>query len=777
MADIKILANGVALDIGDKVSPVIQRYIFDFQNPASQGGDHTYTISLPATRTNMEAFGGAFMVDVGTTRKFTSVQQIRMEIIVDGLKVMTGTPVIERAGPQGYDITIYSTNIDWVQRISDKSIRDLTTLGESPFTGYKTYSAPIEPPSPLRMQDYGALDRADTHLRFPLVAYGNYPRLGGLAKGLAANKIDDLSWEDVPPSIYIADVFKAILAEVGLRSVGGIFNDQDFMESLMPFVGDGGIPWNWGLLARANTTNAAYQYERIVVPPTSDNSDFQFTGGRFWRLKTGSENWDYSDSYFITSPDEQYIVPTDGQYRLAIDLDVVLRKGLEGGLPAAGYDHNRTAIAIVVVSDDSDELDATKQSIADYIYISSVSVVSDPNVVAFWDFGTNYAESPYTLLPFSTTGTYSQSITGTPGTPGAELNGSGTLSLLIENVGLSRGMRIEFWLVSQDAVLDFITDQYVLANTQELDIKNTSSPDLLQLAQCLPDITQHDLIMSVVTAFNLKFTVNPDRMTIRFDTFNDFYRPNEFAEDWTVSCDDSTAPSRPVPRKSTTVIRWARDTNDKIASQFDASRFDSTDTDSSINADEGEETIEVMAFAATFEREFYFKSLFGASPQNRVIVPCMASDSQLNTPQGEIEWEFGYMPRLLKYIGLQPASWSFHGVAYTEYPAARFSFDENGGRSLAFQDNAGVVIRGAGLVASPYQSPGLFVAFWRRFLIVRRLSHIQEMVVRITPADFAMMDVSIPVVVNGKAYWLYSFVDGFEPATDQPIRIDLLRQV
>jgi len=778
MADIKIFANGALLDIDQEVNVSIQRYVFDFQNPASQGGDHTYSINLPATRTNMEALGGAMVVDPGTTRKFTSQQDIQMEIHVDGLRVFAGTPEIERAGLEdGYDITIYSTNIDWVARISDKSIRDLTTLGTTPFTGYKTYGAPIEPVGAMRMQDYWGLTNTQTHLVFPLVAYGNYPRLGGLASGITANKIDEISWEDVAPCVFSANVFKAILNEAGLQISGGILDDPDFNLDYTPFTGDGRIPWNWGLLARANLTNAAYQYEYIPFPP-SDNSDFAYNGARVWRLRTAVENWDYSDSYFITSPDEQYIVPTDGEYRFIIDLDLVLHKGLDGGIPSAGYDHERTALAIVIVSDDTDEYDAMRDSIADYIYVPTAAVVSDPNVIAFWDFGTGYSESPYTLQPFTNTGTYSQSVTGTPGTPGATLDGSGTLHLEINAVGLSRGMRVEFWIVSQDAVLDPINDQTFLAVTQEVDVKNTSAPDLLQVAQCLPDISQVDFIMSLVTAYNLKFAVDIERKVIRFQTLDQFHRSNQFARDWTGSCDDHQTPSRPVPIFAKSTLRWARDNNDKIATLFDASRFDATEQDGSIYADQSEEVIEVQVFAATFEREFYFKSLFGASPVNRIIVPCMASESQLNTPQGDIEWDYSYTPRLLKDAGMQPGSWIFHGVTYTEYPAARFSFSESGNQVLSFADNAGCMVRGAGLVQlSQYPSIGLWQRFWKRFFVLRRLSHIQEVSVRLTASEFALLDVADPIVVNGKAYWLYAFVDGFEPAQEGVMRIDLLRQV
>jgi hypothetical protein len=405
-----------------------------------------------------------------------------------------------------------------------------------------------------------------------------------------------------------------------------------------------------------------------------------------------------------------------------------------------------------------------------------VSVVSDPNVIAFYDFGTNYQESPVTLLPFTVGGTYSQAQTGIAGNPGARLDGSGTVEMLIDNVSLAAGTRVEFWLISQFNITDPIGNQDFTFDAYELDIKETSFPDLLKPALVLPDISQFDYFKWLVTAFNLCFTVDQDKRLIRIDTRNRFYQTNDFAADWTSKGSDIDTTSRPVPFYQTSAFSWAKDDADQLGRLFGLDRFNHTETSASRFAINDKEVIEV-GFSPTFERQFSFVGFSGVAPAFRfVTVPCMASEAQLNTPQGEIEWDYNYRPRLLRYAGLQDGNWTHDNTTLTQYPAARFSFSEIGAGSLCFEGSQGLIVKQAGIVPSAFQQQGLYKSFWEKFFFLRKFGHIQEVSVYLNPLDFASMDVSKPILFHGIHYWLYAFVDVFDPISDHEMRIDLIRQ-
>jgi hypothetical protein len=135
-------------------------------------------------------------------------------------------------------------------------------------------------------------------------------------------------------------------------------------------------------------------------------------------------------------------------------------------------------------------------------------------------------------------------------------------------VQLTQGMRIEFWLISQYAFLDPVANQNYTADAYVIDIRETSFSNELEVAPLLPDMTQFDYVKSVVTAFNLKFSVDPVRRVVRFDTFDNFYRNNQFARNWTALGSDSQTPSRPVPFYQSSVLRWSNDESDALLTRF-----------------------------------------------------------------------------------------------------------------------------------------------------------------------------------------------------------------
>lgn len=784
MVDLQVFVNGERAEIGSvsDFKLILTKVFQSASAPTVQEADHSYEITFPYTKKNALIFGSN-LADVGTTRKFNGIAPFECYVIADGVRIFNGILTLNKAGMNiGFAVTLFGDNIQWVQLFSDKSLRDIQSLPDCPFTGDRIYGEPHEPVGALKQRDIWPLTADETIVWFPLVAYGNYPSSTGTGTGLQANFIDDVHWLDVPPAMYIVPIIKAMFKDVGYRLAGGWLDTAEAKKLIIAYTGDTAPRWNWGLLARANVSNNSYDYNAIIFPSANVNYDFTILRAHFWRLVAGSENWDYSDSYFDVSPPQQYIVPVDGSYRFHISTgNVTLTKDLSGTLPnPTPYDYLRTAIALVIVPDDSDELLALQTSIAEYIGLASVAVVSDPNVIAFYDFGTGYQSSPVTLAPFTTGGTYSQVQTGTAGTPGATLDGTGTVTIEISDVSLTKAMRVSAWLVSQYAIFDPVTNQTITFDAYELDIKETSYPDELELAPLLPDMPQINLFRDIMAMHDLCYSVDQQRKIIRIETWDEFYRDNQLALDWTSKGDDSRTPSMPMPFYQTSKLQWSADDADHLHASLGVLQWTHTETNAGTHAIRSTEIIEPSNFAPTFDREFKVKIYFGTSTAGRLIIPCMASDSQLNTPQNEVEWDFNYKPRILKAIGMQAGDWDYMGGHLTEYPAARFSFDETiigNEPALPFSSNSGRLIKGNGAIVSPIQNRGLFEAHWKRFFAMRPFAHVQEVEVLLNAYDFASIDPSLPILFHGIHYWIYDFIDGFDPVQQFPMKIALLRQV
>ena len=138
--DFKVLINDEPADIGNPAdfNIVIHRELLDFANPTSQGGDHTYDVLFPPTKRNASIFGPA-TADYRTSQKFRSVQSLKIAIYSNGQRIFDGVPVVKSASTDnGYRVTMFGNDIDWVSLLDSRSLRALD-LPASPFTGSRIY--------------------------------------------------------------------------------------------------------------------------------------------------------------------------------------------------------------------------------------------------------------------------------------------------------------------------------------------------------------------------------------------------------------------------------------------------------------------------------------------------------------------------------------------------------------------------------------------------------------------------------------------------------------
>jgi len=294
-------------------------------------------------------------------------------------------------------------------------------------------------------------------------------------------------------------------------------------------------------------------------------------------------------------------------------------------------------------------------------------------------------------------------------------------------------------------------------------------PERLAATAVLPDMLQIDLFQVMIRAFNLHWQV--ENGLIRIESYNQFYKPFQTG----LVLDSSLLPSenKPVPFAKVTNFEWALDPSDLLLQRHGQGKYGKTETAKSINYSSQTETISLSPFSATIDRKFIARNNITVS-NDVLIAPCMATEATLGI-QSEIEWEYGFAPRLLRWIGMQPGRFFYAGVSKSEYPAARFAFSEVDGYGLQWNDQDGTaILHDRGSMVNYESSLGLY-RYWAKLFAHRQSSELVTVVVSISLKDFAQLDISRPVIVEGIAYTIYSLGSGFDPAKDTLIQMGLVR--
>jgi len=767
--------DGIVADIPATGAALpIYKFILDYNSPAERGGDATNIITLPYTKVNRLIFGD--IPDGQTLRKFTRIEAQQATYTVNGVEVFRGKCEVKSASTGGYSVEFVSDNIAWVDNLSENKLQTLAmeTVG---FIGDSSEDPSIEPPDALTQRDIWALDAYTCPVQFDLVAYGNYYR-NSTDSGERAWLIQNVGWQSIPPQVFFRPVLIQLLKEAGLQPIGSFIDDPEFTALISPFVGEGDVPWNWGFLAQCQVERVtSYLYEVGIGSPL--NTDFQYNTGFIssvtgWFLQAVTKAYDYSDSYFVTSPDQEYIVPAEGVYTFTIEVDVsALDKFLEFPAVVFPTNHYRVGIAIVRVPDNTVELEALYADLGLYLTDGGVSAVSNTEIIGFFDFGTGYADSPMTNATPSTAGTtYTQIFNGIPmGTPGSAINGSGIVSMEIGGAKLSRADRVQVWLVNATPG-SYMNGLQITADTYNLTILETSHPTRLNPASLLPDWTRLEFFNGLIRMFNLHYLVDPVQGTILLERRENFYKPASLAVDWTPFARLSDGTTSPLPFAALTTFKYSEDTADALLTRHGVGFSQYEATELSIHSDKDTDTID-LPWAPTADR--VFRARQNPPAMFLLNIPCMSEASVIDASQAESEWQYNFTARVLRHLGLRPGGWRYENNFETEYPAARFSFDEVDGLSLCWADTTGQLNQRGSIIDAETPSTGLYSRHWEKLSQDRVNGHVLTLPVKFDAATFAAIDPSRPVKIEGVVFYIYQIEGGFDPSVDTVITVRLMR--
>lgn len=257
-------------------------------------GEFSWPLTLPPTRTNAKIFGVDALHVLGLD-KFRSIDY-PAELRCDG-EIFAGTFRLS-AVKMGYVGNFIGAGASWTTDIGDKKLTDLK-LAPVAYDG-------------SQLEAILAKTCDETDIQFPLLSFGNFffpaqpvaqPDGTTEDESLPAQAL--LSWplsvDDYLPSIYLRNVLRQILADIGWTLLGRILDEPQWREVLITPAGSSSEnAWPWGAILPSSASSSAlvsgfiyyndpvYEYQSTAVgydeqgAPTS--SDINNEGGQVFYL-------------------------------------------------------------------------------------------------------------------------------------------------------------------------------------------------------------------------------------------------------------------------------------------------------------------------------------------------------------------------------------------------------------------------------------------------------------------------------------------------------------
>lgn len=462
----------------------------------------------------------------------------------------------------------------------------------------------------------------------------------------------------------------------------------------------------------------------------------------------------------------------------------------------------KRAVTMIYIHDD-DYINEVLDDVSNY-YQASVSAITHPNVIFAYDFLSSYYSgggvTDIYFTPYSTGQEVSNQIPGDTTIINnlgiyqtSEIRGNG-LNVMTFNVEHLRG-DIQFQL--RNIIL--LEGQYIRAMTvfptapftetytvlpltrrpsttaalyQVCDLFEftpvlsavTYSPNI-NIAQNLPQISQLDFMKDYISRNQLFISYNQDLKTVRFDTFNGFFLPNDHAVDITEQCDLKYGQPiiTPLQLPRNIYFKYSNDKSDILLAQD--MDYASLQITSDNVYTEGNQTISSMYSSIRTSDFRYFPGQTAGTDFHEFTLPTIITEqgnSIIDLTQ--IQWTFTTTQRILKDDGpLTDTSGNTIYIMVDNIPskirASRFEDTRSyNNLNLRFDtDN------------------GLYYKYYDRYLSQIADSHVVEYNSMIDTNNFNELQPQYPVKVGNQHYFL-NRISAFSPNKQQPTKIQLIKK-
>lgn len=709
---------------------LLKKNVFSQGEIGSRGGVRGVSVKFPPTDNNFLIFDKNYEYD--NNNKFYAKLTYNLIIETDRVIFRGQFYISEYSKKEGIKGFYISNLTNWVNDIAGKSLKDIQSLQSIDFDG----------------MNYIIQDQYDflyvsgiNHIRshdiiFPLIAYGTYflpywskrtkyidctdytsivynpaELIGGFE--ISNSDIPHLGFGDIPPSFYVANVFKAIFADIGWTVSGSFFNSEEASKLIMPYVGDSEMVWNWGFLGESSIDN---NFNTFTLSNTTWDATYFVSAfvqyGYFYLIRRlsnlPSHNFvDKGLNIINKKIFGDYFVPEDGRYEVTIH---VVGESRVNNLSLISIGGPQVGLFLVPNGFTDSELDYSNDASLWTVDINgnpSWFQIPHPNIINTWEF-------------FDITKTFE-----------TDLRKGDILRLM------------QIYLLALN-IFDVRYSEFYFT------IKNISGDQQLQISKNLPDLSQTEFIESLVNQFNLYFTTNDDKKIIYFEKRDNFYLQNNVALDVSEYCTikDFTIIPNNVPERFK--FTYAEDSNDYLNPK---SEFEYL----TIYQNQQEEKVIELPFSATRTAKFTTVintlAITAANLQNptfrrinEIDVNIIAGEEQFNSVQFDNDndqfqvWSFDYVPRILS-LKLTPLEFSTFGYG------AQFR------KWSGVADVMETVLTVPTAEFLPLEWSEL-IANWRQFLFLIQHSDTRTIQVKMDSKLWNEIESNVPIRIKGDYYIL-----------------------
>lgn len=553
----KILVNNNEIDyIDSKNFPfVLSKENFLNQLDARRG-EFSYTVELPNTIQNRKVLKIYNSKDVNY--KYYTTEKFYYVVSKKDSQISAGELKINSVNRKTIQVNFISNSINWVNLIGAKKLRDIQSFADYPFIGMQTifdnWDAQLADP--------------DTHMNFfdvcfPLIAYGNYylhynfnankyidstdyssmfasplfpswvssrggsDVAGPLVIGTNA-QVPHLEFADIPPSYYLVNIIRKIFEDIGFLLAGKWIAKPEIQKLILPTTGLKDVFYNWKTLGYYEITKNI-----SATPVLVDAFDVQ----TFTEVVDGVLPFpmdEYTIGYLgVTSPIARIVgvtvddrgwlgtnpaiygdifIPEDGEYQIDWSIQGQLSTIVDIAIPPATGPYTVFPIVGLFPIETLDQLDLIENA-------TQTQVTPD----------STYILNPYASKVLYKNGSITDTWNTIYWTPGAQTayNYSESQSF---RTNLKKGQILRFLFIYKDAFMPNVNQEIISFN---LSVENLSGDTDFKIAKNLPDISQIDLIRSVVSMYNLQITPDPNSNTLYLEEFQDFFLIDKINNDIT----------------------------------------------------------------------------------------------------------------------------------------------------------------------------------------------------------------------------------------------------
>lgn len=211
----ELYLNCELVDIDISLKIAVTKQINNIAELATRQSDYSNQFKIPATARNKRILGYPNLVQSASSIPKTNIPAT---YLIDGVAIVfNGFAVIEEVDENFIHIIIYAGNLDFFKEIDGKSIREL----EYDQITWGLYE--------IEQSSIGANIGTKGHV-YPILDWSS-----GHNSGLEVNS-KTVSIDSMLPAVYVKDIINKIFASVGYTKVGNIFNDENYLNAIVPCV-------------------------------------------------------------------------------------------------------------------------------------------------------------------------------------------------------------------------------------------------------------------------------------------------------------------------------------------------------------------------------------------------------------------------------------------------------------------------------------------------------------------------------------------------------------